>query len=442
MRRLVTIGLALLASVPPAAIGFWVARYARNVPYWDQWGLAPFMADVAHGRLRVDYLGMQVNEHRLPLTLLVQGAVSWATRWDVRFEAWMNVVAALATLVALGMLARHTIESRGPLVSGLLVASSALVFSPAGGRNWTWGSLNATYFAALAAATLAWRVAAWRPTVAATVGVGACAVAGTLAFGSGVILLVLLPLAVVLHGRASVEQRGPHALAVAGLAGAGIALYFLGWRPRFGRQPAMHWDRLADYVRYTIGYVGGVARPPTFADAFGAGLDLVVLLIAASVWLVWRHGATARSRLVGWWVLAAYGLGNGALTAFGRLDFGGFATATFDRYLPTASFVAIATAGVVTLAVHDLWRYRRAYGIAALALVAVATIDVLRPAPRAVLEGIEAMSRLSTVLDRGARCLAVRPPTDGCLGTLCWDAAVARRMLPLLEEAKIGPFAE
>jgi hypothetical protein len=419
MRRLVTIALAALASVPPAVIVLCVARHARNVPYWDQWGLVPFMADVAHGRLPIEYLRIQVNEHRIPLTLVVQGVVSWATRWDVRFESWMNVVAALATLVALGALARRTVGAvdgrtrdalGAPAVWGLVVVCSAFVFSPAGGSNWTWGSLNATYFAALAAATLAWQVAAWRPTIAATARLGAFAAAGALAFGTGVILLLLVPAALLLHGRSSLHERAPHAVATALWAAAAIGLYCIGWQPRFGhRPPVMHWDRLADYVRYSLGYVGGVARPPTFADALGAGVDLVVLLVAGSAWLVYRHGDAARIALVGWWLLAAYSLGNGALTAFGRLDSGGFATATFDRYLPTASFFAIGTAGVSTLAVRGLWMRKRSLGLAALALVAVTAIDVLRPAPHAVLEGVDRMQRLSAVLDGGARCLAAAP---------------------------------
>src|SRR5262245_42773560 len=101
--------VAVAAAVPPLVVAGLVAAHARNVPWKDQWGLVPFMAAVSRGELRLDLLWSQVNEHRIPLTLLLQGALARATRWDVRWEAWVNVVAAGLTLAALVALIRRTI---------------------------------------------------------------------------------------------------------------------------------------------------------------------------------------------------------------------------------------------------------------------------------------------------------------------------------------------
>ncbi len=433
--------LAGLIVAPPATVAFLVARYARNVPFKDQWGIVPFVAEIAHGHLRIAWLLTQVNEHRIPLTLLVQGLVSWPTRWDVRYESWMNVLAAAATLVALGGLVRRTV---GPLASvapiALLAVCSALVFSVAGGTNWTWGSLNATYFAGLAAATLAWLVAGWRPTPASSIRLVVVASLGALSFGTGVLLPILVPLGLLVT---PIERRAPHVIATAAWAALVVGLYFVGWHPRFGSPPpVMHWNRGADYARYAVAYLGGFAASTGFVAAFHTGLALLALLLGATGWVVVRRSPDVRGALPAWWLLAGYALGSALLTAFGRLD-NGIGTALFGRYLPTQSFMAIATAGVVVIALRDLRQRQPLAGFAGIVLVLAATMELASSLPLGVREGISQMALLSRDLDGGARCLAARSAaSDACLRSVCWDAGVARRMLPLLEEAKIGPFAE
>ncbi len=52
------------------------------------------------------------------------------------------------------------------------------------------------------------------------------------------------------------------------------------------------------------------------------------------------------------------------------------------------------------------------------------------------------MGRLALQLEAGARCLPTcTTAPDGCLLALCWSADVARRMCPLMADARIGPFA-
>jgi len=57
-------------------------------------------------------------------------------------------------------------------------------------------------------------------------------------------------------------------------------------------------------------------------------------------------------------------------------------------------------------------------------------------------EGAENMGRLALQLEAGARCLPTcTTAPDACLLALCWSADVARRMCPLMADARIGPFA-
>lgn len=444
MRRVLTLVLAGLVVASPATVAVLVARYARNVPYWDQWSLAPLMAGIAHGNPPVARLLEQVNEHLIPVTLVVQGAVSAVTRWDVRYEAWLNVLAALATLAAIAGLVRRSMGTlAAPDAMGLLGVCSALVFSVAGGKNWTWGSLNATYFAGLAAATLAWLVAGWRPTAAATVRLGVVAALGAFAFGTGLVLPLLLPFALLASPTETIARRAPYALATAGWASILMALYFVGWHAPLGKAPmTMHWNRLPDYGRYALAYTGAFTGSTRTDQAFGIGLVVVAMLATAGGWIIVAGEPAARRALPAWCLLAAYTIANGGVTALGRLDQSP-GTSLFERYRPTQTFAAIAAAGVVALALGDL-RRRRPFAAAALLALALAVgIWLAAPLPQAMRDGESAMARLSRTLDAGAVCLADRQAmTDQCLKAICWDAGHARRMAALLEEARIGPFAK
>jgi hypothetical protein len=430
------------ACVPPLAIAFLVARHARNVPWKDQWGLVPFMVDASRGELSPSALWGQVNEHRIPLAMLVQGLLAWATRWDVRYEAWTNVVLAGLTLLALVGLVRRTIRPLAPgAAAWIVLAISILTFSLAGGINWPWGSLNATYLAGLVAAVLAWQLAAWQGRWLQTIGLLACATAGAFSFGAGVVLVVVLPLALLVWPSVDLERRAGHAIASAAWAAVVIAVYFVGWVPRAGvPRPVMHWDRLAEYARYAVVYVGGGLGTSDVGVGLGSGVAWCAFLVAASVWL-WAARPDARAALVPWWLLAAYSLANGVLTAFGRLDDGLF-TALFVRYLPTASFFLESTVALTTLAAAILWRQSTRAGVAAFAALAIAIAVPMPSFYVASREGAANMGRLALQLEAGARCLPTcTTAPDGCLLALCWSADVARRMCPLMADARIGPFA-
>jgi hypothetical protein len=426
------------SAVPPLVVAWLVAVHARNVPWKDQWGLVPFMAGISRGELDTAMLWSQVNEHRIPLTLVAQGALAWATRWDVRWEAWANVAAAGLTLLALAGLVRRTTRptSAGAAAASVL-AASVLTFSLAGGINWTWGSLNATYFAALAAAVLAWQLAAWDGSPLRTLALVACATAGAFAFGAGVVLVVLLPVALLASPAVDLERRITHAIAAAVWAAGVLAVYFAGWEPRSGDpRPVMHWE-LADYARYVVVYVGGGLGTADVGVGLAAGLLLAAALVASSLWL-WTRAPGLRPALVPWWLLAAYGVANGALTAFGRLDSGLF-TALFVRYLPTASLFTLSALALTILAAATLRGRTRAAAVAALGIAVVAATPSFYAASA---QGAENMRRLAYQLEAGAVCLAYcGTASDQCLLNLCWSADVARAMCPVMAGARIGPFA-
>src|SRR6185295_14444374 len=144
-----------------------------------------------------------------PIANFLQGTIAWVTRWDIRGDAWTNVAIGIASLAALGALAVRTLGRTE--AAWIMLACSALVFSPIAGTSWTAGWITPAFLAAFFAALLAWELARSRGSWLDLVGMVLTATAGALSFGSGMILVVLLPLALLVTPGAT-ERRVLHAL--------------------------------------------------------------------------------------------------------------------------------------------------------------------------------------------------------------------------------------
>jgi hypothetical protein len=440
-RRALAVAGTLAIVVPPVALAVLVASYARNLPWADQWGLVPFMTQATQGRFPSAYLWYQVNEHRIPAALLLQGAVAWCTRWDVRFDAWTNVAIAVGSLCALAALARRTLRPTAPdAVPWVAAACAALVCSPAGGISWTAAWITPAYLAALAATLVATLVAGANGSWTRVAAMMLCAGIGALAFGSGMLLLMLLPAAILAMPGPPLARRALQAALVALCGALLIYVYFIGWRPRPGMPPPVfRADRWLDYVRYALAYLGVGIGVLEHHRAQTYGLALFDVLIAATVWLALQR-PDLRAALVPWWMLALFALGNGFVTAYGRLG-NGLGTSTLPRYIPTSTLFAASTVAVATLAIADVLRRSRALGSALLVaglLLALFGAARYRDGART---GIADIARTAMWSDRALACLtSCAAATDECLQSLSVGMRVTRQTCETLEHARIGPF--
>jgi hypothetical protein len=432
------IAIAVVATLAPVVVvARAVALYARNFPWWDQWGLIAWMVEVTGGRLPLDALWVQVNEHRIPVALLLQGAVAWWTRWDVRGDAWTNVGLGVGSLLALVGLARRSLVGPAALASSPIFA--ALVFSPIASTTWTAAWTTPT-FAATFFATLTARLAAGAPSWPRLAAMTVAAGLGALSFGSGLVLLVLLPAVWLAMPGTPPRRRAAQTLVALAAAVALVGMYFVGWYPRWGvPPPVFHPDRASEYVAYVLAYVGGATGPRDIATAWAWGRAMLVAAAVAIVLLWWR-APSCRPALVPWTLLVLYALGAGCITAYGRLD-DGRTTAMLPRYVPTAGLFAVGVTAIVALAVTEVHARSR---LAAAALAVVLVFPLAAAARRfadAARGGLGDIAIVSRRIDVKASCLrACATATDACLAGACWDVGVARRLCPLMERARIGPF--
>src|SRR5262249_33213793 len=156
---------------------------------------------------------------------------------------------AACTLGVLAGLIQRTIGRESPVVAAVvLLACSLVTFSPVGGINWTWGTMNANFIVGLATAGMGWQLPGSHGRPRRTVAMLITAPLAAFSFGTGLSLLLVLPPALAALSPVPPSTRRRSAVAAAAWAVATIGVYFTGWHQRTGYPPAVvHWNRLADY---------------------------------------------------------------------------------------------------------------------------------------------------------------------------------------------------
>ena len=221
------------------------------------------------------------------------------------------------------------------------------------------------------------------------------ALVATYTFAHGMILWALalpMPNRAEWQTEGRLRRLGPAYVAY-GLAAAGaIGCYFIGYyRPEIFPPPATpsQWPQLIEFM---LVWLGNVLRSTSVNPRVPGALLGLVLLAAATVSLILvRRGKIAWRRLYPWFILAAFSLGSGAVTAVGRLNIGietafdtGFIGVSSFRYHITAAFAYIAAVGLIWslyrefLQFQKAWRFRLTHAATAgITLFAVAWILAL-----------------------------------------------------------------
>lgn len=306
-RRLGVVTLALAAPVWVVAT---VWRYGVDVPYWDQWELAPLV-----GRLpTVAEVWAPHSEHRIVFPRLVMLLLAWASGWDIRWELAASVIVALATYGALLAQARRTTAALAPGGALLPAVLSALSFSVASWENWLWGWQLQVFMCvggAVGSLALLGRGGMDRRRFAIALGLATLA---TFSFGCGALVW---PLGLLLLGARVEPQRSRRALTWCAVGAALTGLYLLGYAPPdVGRT----WDPLL-ICRYVPIYLGAPLAPSSTPCASALGAVALLATPALAVVLV-RSGRLSRGDVLPHVALAAFAVGSALLAASARAGLG------------------------------------------------------------------------------------------------------------------------
>ena len=419
---------------PVVAVITSVHRHAVDVPYWDEWELVPLLEKVRAGTLEVSDLWSQHNEHRVLLPRVVLLALASLSRWNLRYELYLNIAVALVSLAGLLLLLTRSVDRRWVPWSGIAV--SLMTFSMVQWESWTWGWQLSFFLNGLGVTMAAVALAYWPEGRWAIVLASAGGLIAALSLASGIVLLWLVPVAFALCAD---ERRRTDVVVPSLMAAAISAIYFWDYH-RPGKHPALGYDHPRDFAQYLLVYLGApFATSGGRAAVFGA---LGIVLVALSARGVWRQGSLARRSAAPWLFLASYVLATGALTDLGRVGFG-TSQALASRYTTFSSLFWISTFVIGSVALEPAFRAsaRRSRKFATGATLAVLLFVIGRGYADTYAAGHRLFRERLAGLRRARPCLMTyRTAPRSCFDVVYHHPDRLRERLEILERLRLGPF--
>ncbi len=297
-------------------LGGLVRDASINVLYADQWD---FLSPLFLGQGPLACFLYQHGPHRQGLGGAIQWALYNTTSWDVRAEAWCEVVVLLV-----GALAATAVAAR---LRGRLSAFDAIfplvILSP---LHWETILLTTNLahsilpLGLLLLLCLAWLIRS-SPQRLAAVGLiaGMCIFTG---FGFCVAFPVIAVALAMLGSSTPTSAERRTGAVILGMICGGLVLFFIGyrWDPAIPGWtfPVNDWWNYGTFVGYMIATLVGLREKTMLAATVGGGLFLIILAVfVTSLVRVWRRESPDRSAVVA--LLTGTSLAYAGLTAYGRL---------------------------------------------------------------------------------------------------------------------------
>ena len=363
--------LALLAFAPAVACGALVARYAVNVPVWDDFERGKLLPAWAEGTLDLAYLYSPHIDHRIVVPRLVALANAGLTGNDLVLEMGLGFAVVLATALALHGLLRRGFGDR-PLLYGLTFGVNLLLFTPLQWENFLWAAqpgflmpfgcmagallvlgsgarVTAKYAACLGLAlvashTFSHGLALWPGVFAAVLlqhGFGSRATrVRFLAAWTLAAVVVLVPYFSVGGLRNTSEPS--HAFGLATVARA----------PELSPSAALH-NPIGEARFYATAVGSPFARLPLFTPHAAAPVagTLVSALFGLGVlgWIAGRRDRESWDRGLPWAALGGYAVAACVLAAVGRAPVTKASYALIPHYISISLYVALGALVLVAL---------------------------------------------------------------------------------------------
>jgi hypothetical protein len=367
--------LVIALILAPAIFAAWmVARYSVNMPFWDEWVFAAFIAKAKFGGLTFHDFWEQYNESRKIFPRIVMIILARITDFDVRAWMWFSLCLVGATLIGIARLAktttvevsRHSPSLAAPRGSGEpsrtagrslpLFIASLLLFSPTQYQNFLWGIQIVVF---IPATCLIWGLVAAQSQLAPwkkwTI-TGTLAFIATYSYSNGLLCWpLLLP---VLWKTSPKNRRAIFSAIWIAIAALSVVIYRFGipglldayvkpnWTPSL--DVAIHHP--LDAIKFFLAFLGqplAETFEPLRFNLFTHISDYCAtlgFLFLASFTVLSLLTIRKSSRALPWICFGAYTLLSGILTTVGRLgmpssvDF-----AVTPRYRTFGLYLLIAT---------------------------------------------------------------------------------------------------
>ena len=342
----------MIVAAPLFVCLAYVAKYAVNVPYYDQWEFVPTLEKWFDGRIGLGDLFAQHNDHRIFFPRLVMLGLASATRWNVLWEQWASLgFLTLSFGLAFALYRRSCQEPLGLRAYMRFLPVALLIASLRQWENLLFGWQLQIFLCALAVfATVLFLDRSRAPDRFLLLAIMS-GVVSTFSFANG---LLIWPIGVSqLMLRNPRDRRSVALWSLAG--GAAITTYLVGLRlaPQVAAPPLM---RIA-YLFIVIGgplamgksSISSVGGPIPFLDLALVALTgaFLCFVLLQAVLVLWRGERLSRQAV--WLAVSAFGFGSSLLVALGRASYGleqalSSRYVTFTTLCPMGAYVLLAAA--------------------------------------------------------------------------------------------------
>ena len=317
--------IALWTGIPAPAvlIVFLVLRFSVNIPYADEWTIAPLYQKAFSQTLSWNDLFFQQNEHRFffPRLFLVIFAVT--SHGDTRMGMFFSILLCIGTATLTWRLLQRTDDMTATAKLGTFLLINMILFSPIQQENWLWNFQSAMFLVALlvvvgasvATSKLSLANKFWLCAVVAAV--------ATYSFGNGILLWFLsFPLGLIAEKSNSVRIRWLAAWFT--LFVGAIALYLVGYTRLPNHSLTVIDHQSFDYFLYLVTFLGGHfwrstdQASVTIPAVFGCVLLILYSSLARIAWAK----EEARSGLLPWLAIGLFAIASACMAAVTRVGFG------------------------------------------------------------------------------------------------------------------------
>jgi hypothetical protein len=329
-----------------------VARHGVDIPFADEWTLAPLFVKAQEHKITFMDLFMQWHEHRMVLPKLIFIACTVWAGGNMRIEMFLSVLLAAGSAINLLLILRR---SSLPPAKLLLVATlmNLLVFSPVQVESWTWG-VQLTVFLVSYLLTTGICIASSRLSIGKKF--VACAVIAFLAsfsFGNGMLSWGLtFPVAFAGLDKSARRSLLPwlYGWIITGLFT--ISAYFIGYTKTAEHPPLAASRHVTDYYLYVAAFVGAPlsrsGRAESLIIPVLLGTLLLIIYVSAVAYAFAGRRAKAQKLLAPWFALGAFALLSACMAALARIGFG-LTEALASRSTTFGMSLSVAVVAIVAI---------------------------------------------------------------------------------------------
>ena len=365
-RRVLKFGLFLLALSPALFTLRLVAKYGVDIPYADEWTLAPFLVKAHMHELAFSDFFAQHNEHRSVFPKLLLVAFTHLSGGNVRVQMLFSVLLSGLTSLNLWLILRRTLPLALEKRLLLLTLLNLILFSPVQAENWTWGFQFALFlinFLLTTGVLIATSELSIRKKFAICFVI---ALIGTFTFGNGFVLWgTTFPLALVSRQRESLKRRLVWLAAWGAACVAAIAIYFIHYvRPAHHPSIAASSNPL-DYFLYVVTFLGAhlsqAAPTESIVLPVTAGSFLLIIYLAAMGFAFFRGTPLLLKQVTPWLGIGGFAIASAFLAVLTRIGFG-VNQGLDSRYTTFSLCLSVGVIGLVSIMRETLRSTRGAGG--------------------------------------------------------------------------------